>query len=185
MFGLGGRMEVKVITDAINNALNQRFGEEKWVLSVAYGNVYFDYAALERRKATHVEIENTASVALRKINGIAECFTRTEILSNQLPRTRVANSVALGFNAERNGDLVAVPKPFWVFGEASPLATTHGTPYSYDTHVPVIFYGAGIKAGIFSTLSSPLDIAPTLAALLKIEQPSNSIGQILAEALKK
>ena len=184
-FGLGGRMEVKEVTEAINNALNKQFGEEKWIASIVYGNVYFDYAALERRKASRVVAERVASEAIKKLKGIAECFTRTEILSGQLPHTRLAESVALGFNAERNGDLVAVPKPFWVFGEGSLMATTHGSPYSYDTHVPVIFYGAGVKAGLFTNLSSPLDIAPTLAAILKIEQPSNSIGQILSEAIKK
>jgi predicted AlkP superfamily pyrophosphatase or phosphodiesterase len=183
--GLGGRMEIKEITEAVTTALNQRFGEEKWVASVPYGNVYLDYAALARRQVAHADAEKVASEAVKKLKGIAECFTRTEILSGQLPRTRVANSVALGFNAERNGDLVAVPKPFWVFGEATPLATSHSTPYSYDTHVPVIFYGAGIKAGIFTTPSSPLDIAPTLSAILKIEQPSNSVGQILNEAIRK
>ncbi len=183
--GLGGRMKAQELTDTINNALNKRFGEEKWLASFTYGNVYFDYAALARRHASLTEAQNLVSEAVMGLKGIAEAFTRTDILAGRLPRTRVANSVALGFNAERNGDIVIVPKPFWVFGEALPSATTHGTPYSYDTHVPVIFYGAGIKAGIFSTPSSPLDIAPTLAAVLKIEQPSNSVGQILAEALKK
>jgi predicted AlkP superfamily pyrophosphatase or phosphodiesterase len=184
-FGLGGRMEIKEITEAVTTALNQRFGEEKWVASVPYGNVYLDYAALARRQVAHADAEQVACAAVKKLQGIAECFTRTDILSGQLPRTRLANSVALGFHAERNGDLVAVPKPFWVFGEATPLATSHSTPYSYDTHVPVMFYGAGIKAGIFTTPSSPLDIAPTLAAILKIEQPSNSVGQILNEAIRK
>ncbi len=182
-FGLGGRAETKEITDAISNALTQRFGEEKWIAAFTYGNVYLDYAALERRKASLSEAQLIVSAAAKKVRGVAESFTRTEILTGQLPRTRLADSVALGFQAERNGDVVIVPKPFWLFGELS--ATSHGTPYSYDTHVPVIFYGAGIQAGIFTTLSSPLDIAPTLSAVLKLEQPSNSVGQILSEAIKK
>lgn len=182
--GLGGRMETKEVIDTINNALSKRFGEEKWVAAFTYGNVFLEYAALEHRRASLTEAQNIASDAVKKIKGIAESFTRADIVNGRLPRTRVANSVALGFNTERNGDLVLVPKPFWVFGEASPSATTHGTPYSYDTHVPVMFYGAGIKAGSFTTPSSPLDIAPTLAAILKIEQPSNVVGKILSEALK-
>lgn len=183
--GLGGRMDIEEITKIINNALNKRFGTEKWVASVNYGNVYLDYGALERRHASLTEAQSIASEAVKELKGIAEAFTRADILAGRLPHTRVANSVALGFYAERNGDLVLVSKPFWVFGETAPLATTHGTPYSYDTHVPVIFYGAGIKAGVFTTPSSPLDIAPTLAAVLKIEQPSNVVGHILAEALKR
>ncbi len=178
-YGLGGRIESNDITAVINKTLSTRFGENKYIALVSYGNVYFDYAKLD--KILHAEAERIAAEAVRKINGVAECFTRTDILSGHLPRTRVANSVALGFNSERNGNLVIIPKPFWISGED---ATTHSTPYSYDTHVPVIFYGAGVKAGTFSVFSSPLDIAPTLATILKIEFPSNSVGQVLGEALK-
>ncbi len=178
-YGLGGRIDGNEITNVINKALSTRFGENKYIALVSYGNVYFDYARLS--KTSCAEAESIASEAIRNLRGIAECFTRTDILAGHLPRTRVANSVALGFNSERNGNLVIIPKPFWIGGED---ATTHSTPYSYDTHVPVIFYGAGVKAGTFSMFSSPLDIAPTLATILKIEFPSNSVGQVLGEALK-
>ncbi|MBS1811573.1 MAG: alkaline phosphatase family protein [Acidobacteria bacterium] len=182
-YGLGGRIEAKAISEITEAALNKQFGEDKWILSLVNGNIYFDYAALERRKASHEEVERVASAAIRQIPGIAECFTRTQILLGQLPQTAVARSVAGGFHPDRNGDLVIVPRPFFLAGET--IVASHGTPYSYDTHVPVIFYGAGIKAGNFTTASSPLDIAPTLAAILKIERPSNSIGQILADAMKQ
>ena len=182
-YGLGGRIEANAISEVTEAALNKRFGEDKWILSLTNGNIYFDYAALERRKASREEVETIASAAIRQIPGIAECFTRTQIVFGQMPQTAVARSIAEGFYPDRNGDLVIVPKPFYLAGES--IVASHGTPYSYDTHVPVIFYGAGIKAGIFTTVSSPLDIAPTLAAILKIEQPSNSVGQILSEAIKK
>jgi hypothetical protein len=99
-----------------------------------------------------------------------------------LPQNKIARGVANGFHPQRNGNLVVVPQPYFFIAEG--VTTTHGTPYIYDTHVPVIFYGAGIAAGSFSTVSSPADIAPTLASLLKIEIPSNSVGQILREAIK-
>ena len=178
-YGLGGRIDGNEITNVINKALSTRFGENKYIALVSYGNVYFDYTKLS--KPSCAEAEAIASEAVRNLRGIAECFTRTDILAGHLPRTRVANSVALGFNSERNGNLVIIPKPFWISGED---ATSHSTPYRYDTHVPVIFYGAGVKAGSFSQLISPLDIAPTLATMLKIEFPSNSVGQVLGEALK-
>jgi hypothetical protein len=90
--------------------------------------------------------------------------------------------VANGFHSQRNGNLVVVPQPFYFIAED--VTTTHGTPYLYDTHVPVIFYGQGIAAGSYSADSSPADIAPTLASLLRIEIPSNSVGRILSEAIK-
>lgn len=182
-YGLGGRIEAKAISEVAEAALNKRFGEDKWILSLSNGNIYFDYAALERRKASPEEAEIIASAAIRQVPGIAECFTRTQIAFGKMPQTAVARSVAEGFYPHRNGDLVIVPQPFFLAGET--IVASHGTPYSYDTHVPVIFYGAGVQAGIFTRLSSPLDIAPTLAAILRIEQPSNSVGHLLGEAIKK
>jgi len=181
-FGLGGRIEPKSIIDAIQNALNKSFGEEKWTLPLINGNVYFDETVIERRKVAVEEVERVASQAVTKIAGVAECFTRSQILSGRLPQTKIARSVANGFHAQRNGNLIVVPQPFFFIGEG--VTTTHGTPYVYDTHVPVIFYGAGVAAGSYHSASSPADIAPTLSALLKIEIPSNSVGRILSEAIK-
>jgi len=99
-----------------------------------------------------------------------------------MPNTLIARSVTNGFHTQRNGNLVIITQPFYFVGES--VTTTHGSPYKYDTHVPVIFYGAGIAAGSFHTVSSPADIAPTLAAFLKLETPSNAMGRILTEAFK-
>ena len=90
--------------------------------------------------------------------------------------------MANGFYSHRNGNLVVVPQPFFFIAEG--ITTTHGAPYTYDTHVPVIFYGEGIAPGTYYSDASPADIAPTLATLLKIETPSNCVGRILSEAIK-
>jgi len=185
--GHGGKLESKVLTDTIQKALVQRFGEDKWVLSFINGNIYLDETVIERRKLTAEEVENTAQAAVLKLPGYAECLTRSQLLTGQLPRTMIARSVANGFFPQRNGNLVVVPQPFFFFAEGrdGPVITTHGTPYSYDTHVPVIIYGAGVAPGLYYNESSPADIAPTLAALLQVQPPSNSIGRVLSEAFKK
>ncbi len=181
-FGYGGRIEAKSLTEAVQTALSKSFGEEKWVLAFVNGNVYLDEAAIERRKVAVEDVERAASQAVLKIAGVGEAFTRSQILAGRLPQTMIARSVANGFHAARNGNVVIVPQPFYFIGEG--VTTTHGTPYSYDTHVPVIFFGAGVAAGAFHTACSPADIAPTLAALLKIQVPSNNVGRILADAIK-
>lgn len=180
--GYGGRVEAKPIGDAVTAALNQRFGEEKWVIQTVNGNVYLDESAIARRKLDAAEVESIAAQAVTKLKGINMVFTRSDIITGKLPNNAIARSVANGFHAQRNGNLVIVTEPFYFVGESS--TTTHGSPYKYDTHVPVIFYGAGIAAGSFHSVSSPADIAPTLAALLKLETPSNSVGTILTEAIK-
>ena len=181
--GYGGRVSTKQVTDAIEAALDKQFGEEKWILSFTYGNAYLDEAAAARRKVSMEEVERAASQAVKTVPGVAEGFTHTQLLSGRLPANAIAQSVAKGFFGSRNGNLIVVPRPFYLL--ASTDAATHGSPYGYDTHVPVLFYGAGIAAGSHQTVSSPADIAPTLAALLKIEIPSNAIGRILTEALKQ
>lgn len=180
--GYGGRLEAKAITEAIQTALNARFGEEKWVQSFVNGNVYLDETILEKRKLNAKEVEALARTAIMKLPNIAECLTRSQISEGAIPQSMIARSVNYGFYAARNGNLVIVPQPFFFFGESS--LTTHGSPYSYDTHVPVLFYGAGIKAGYYHNDSSPADIAPTLASLLKLQPPSSAIGKILQEAFR-
>jgi predicted AlkP superfamily pyrophosphatase or phosphodiesterase len=181
--GLGGRLDAKAVTESIETALDRKFENEKWIVSAVNSNVYFDESMIERRKLSREEVETVACQAVLKIAGIGGCFTRTQIISGALPQTAVARSVTNGFNPQRNGNIVIVPQPFYIFGEGS--GTTHGTPYSYDTHVPLIFYGAGILPGVYYSACSPADIAPTLSALLKIEIPSNSIGRILSEAIAR
>lgn len=180
--GYGGRVEAKSATDTITATLNQRFGEEKWILNFVNGNVYLDEAAIARHKLDLAEVESVASQAVVKIQGIAAAITGTQIMTGRLPNSPIANSVVNGFFPLRNGNLIIVPRPFYIVGEN--ITATHGTPYSYDTHVPVILFAAGIAAGSYASVSSPADIAPTLSLLLKIEKPSNAVGRILTEAIK-
>lgn len=180
--GYGGRLEAKTLTDTIKGSLDKRFNNENWILSFVNGNVYLDEAVIDRRKLSPDEVERAACQAAMKMPGIAGCFTRSQIIAGELPDTKIARAVTNGFYAPRNGNLVIVPQPFFFFGEG--LGTTHGTPYSYDTHVPIIISASGIVPGAYLNVCSPADIAPTLAALLRIEAPSNSVGRILIEAMK-
>jgi arylsulfatase A-like enzyme len=82
----------------------------------------------------------------------------------------------------RGADLVIILEPYWLYG-AKGSGTTHGTPYNYDTHVPVIFMGARIKPGKYNQRVAPNDIAPTLATMLEVETPSGSSGRVLDEML--
>jgi hypothetical protein len=92
--------------------------------------------------------------------------------------TRVLN----GFNVSRSPDIFTVTDPYYMFNAGG---TTHGSPYGYDTHVPVAFLGAPwIHAGSYAGTVGVEDIAPTLATLLAIETPSGNTGRVLTEMLK-
>jgi arylsulfatase A-like enzyme len=178
----GGRIDPKVITTAVDSALDDRFGQENWVLDNVNGNIYFDYQAIARRRVDRGEVELVAKEAVLKIEGIADCFTRSQLLSGQFRPGMISTRVNNGFNAQRNGDLIYVLKPFYITRLWD--GTNHGTPYSYDTHVPVIFFGEAFASGSYAVACSPADIAPTLASILKIEPPSNAVGRVLTEALR-
>ena len=88
--------------------------------------------------------------------------------------------VIRGYSAKRSGDIAFIFEPNWVEYNRE-QGTDHGSPYTYDTHVPILFYGKGIKKGSSVQYHSVTDIAPTLSILLKIKFPSGCTGQPIAE----
>src|SRR6185436_20041562 len=137
---------------------------------------------IAEKKADPAEAERIAGEAALAENGVVNYFTRTQIVGGRMPAGPIARRVTNGFNRERSGDVWLITKPLWFFVEGE-LPTTHGSPYNYDTHVPVIFYGSGVRAGRYNADCSPSDIAPTLAAILGVEPPSNRTVRVLVEAL--
>ena len=147
-------------------------------------NIYFNYDALKR---DGVDVEEFSQVVVRaalSVPGIARCFTRLQLLRGATSVTDPIERRALhGFYPSRSGDVVMVAEPYKYIAET--ITATHGSPYSYDTHVPTIIMGAGVNPGRYLEAATPADIAPTLSALLRITAPSNSTGRVLVEALKK
>jgi arylsulfatase A-like enzyme len=82
---------------------------------------------------------------------------------------------------QRSGDLEIILEPFWMRATSG---TTHGTPYNYDAHIPLVIMGPPIKAGVYSDPVALNDLAPTLATLLNVQTPSGSSGRVLTEAIK-
>jgi arylsulfatase A-like enzyme len=177
----GGRVSVAQERDAVEKALNARFGTSKWIADFTDSSVYFDPDRITGRTVPRAEIENVAAEALRALPHVFRVYTRTQLLNGELMTDPVGVRVRNGFNAARSGDLTMIHDPYWITG--APGGTTHGSPFSYDNHVPVIFLGPGIRAGRYDENIIVNDIAPTLATMLEIETPSGSIGRVLDEML--
>src|ERR1044072_3245957 len=147
-------------------------------------NIYFNYDALKR---DGVDVEEFSQVVVRaalSVPGIARCFSRLQLLRGAPSVTDPIERRALhGFYPSRSGDVVMVAEPYKYIAET--ITATHGSPYSYDTHVPTIIMGAGVTPGRYLEPASPADIAPTLSAPLRITPPSNSTGRVLIEALRR
>jgi predicted AlkP superfamily pyrophosphatase or phosphodiesterase len=176
------RLSGREVSDAANKALGARFGEGKWVINFINDQLYLDQKLIAEKKADPAEAERVAGEAALAADGVVNYFTRTQIVGGRMPVGPVARRVTNGFNRERSGDVWLITRPLCFFAEGE-LPTTHGSAYNYDTHVPVILFGAGVRPGRYNGDCSPSDIAPTLAAILGIEPPSNRTGRVLVEAL--
>jgi predicted AlkP superfamily pyrophosphatase or phosphodiesterase len=148
------------------------------------GNIYFNYAALKRDGVNLDEVTRVARDAVLTVRGISRAFTRAQLLQGAVSITDpIERRVVHGFYPSRSGDLVVIQEPYKYLGDAIPA--THGTPYSYDTHVPLIIVAPGLVPGRYYDPASPADIAPTLSALLRTTPPSSAVGRILTEAIRK
>src|SRR5829696_7625489 len=147
-------------------------------------NIYFNYDALKRDGVNVEEFSQVVIRAALSVPGIARCFSRLQLLRGATSVTDPIERRALhGFYPARSGDVVMVAEPYKYIAET--ITATHGSPYSYDTHVPTIIMGQGVNAGRYLEAATPADIAPTLSALLRITAPTNSTGRVLVEALRK
>lgn len=187
----GSYVKVSEVMTAVRNRLRVRFGKSSerdttadYVQIYSNGQIYFNRSALERDGVQIEDAERIAGEAALTIPGVARYFTRTQLLNNSVSQgDAVARRVLHGYNARRSGDVVLISEPFRYLADYVAVAT-HGTPYSYDTHVPLVIMGGSIAHGLYRQPASPADIAPTLAALLAVQPPSSATGRVLTEALK-
>lgn len=119
---------------------------------------------------------------LQSVEGVAQVFSKAVLKQGAYNETGIKGMMVRGFNFKRSGDIAYQLEPHWISGGGA-QGTTHGSAYSYDTHVPILFYGKGIKQGASSSYHAITDIAPTLSVLLKIKFPSGCAGQPISEIL--
>jgi hypothetical protein len=169
-----------VALDAIQGALSERFGEGRWVAGASTAGAYLNRELIASKKLDEAQVEEAAATAARGVPQVLRVYTRAQVMAGKAGGDAVDDAVANGFFASRSGDVFIVMEPYWIDVEHG---TTHGSPFDYDTHVPVIFRGPGIKPGRYDGAVAPNDIAPTLATLLGVETPSGSAGRALAEML--
>jgi len=181
--GDAGRVDSAKLTVALNAALAAKFGPEKLAIAQSAPNWHLDYAAIDKLGMARVEVENAAAAFLRTQDGVAEVFTRSQFEADALGATRMGLLMRRAWNRELSGDLVVINKPNWYFSSGS-SGTSHGSPYAYDTNVPLLISGRKwIKPGYYGQYAETVDIAPTLAHLLRLRPPAGSEGRVLVEAL--
>ena len=176
----GGRLTNKELFGAIELALTARFGEGKWLMATAGSSPYLNYSLIEEKQLDPVEVRRVAAAAAMKVPHVARVYTRDQLLRGEVVNDLIGTRVLRGFNAQRSGDLEIILEPYWM---RQATGTTHGSPYNYDAHIPLIIMGRQVKMGRYPGRVALNDLAPTLAALIDVDAPAGSSGRVLTEAL--
>jgi hypothetical protein len=176
----GGRFDADP-SEAVQEALSARFGAGKWVAGTMEYGIYLDWKLIDQKKLSRREVVEAAAATVGALPHIFRAYTHDALLHGEVSHDFIGDRMTNGFFPPRSPDVFYLPDPYWLSGKSG---TTHGTPFGYDTHVPMIFMGQGIKPGVYNESVRPNDIAPTLATLLSVETPSGSVGRALSEILK-
>jgi predicted AlkP superfamily pyrophosphatase or phosphodiesterase len=175
-----GRVAASDVSKAVDDALAGVLGPGKYVGRVTYTDVYLLPGAYERMRDTPGAWDAVRR-ALPMVPGIERAYHAADLASPAATDDPVLRAARLSYYPPRSGDIVIVPRPYFILSSG---ATTHGTLYGYDSQVPVVLYGAGIRAGEYWSEATPADLAPTLAALAGVTM-SRAEGRVLSEALAR
>lgn len=179
----GGYLATASVKASMNDFLADKFNLKDLVL---HGNIYEVY--LDRKKITefHLDLEKVQRAAaqfLMDFEGVVYAYTATDLARNEYS-DGLAEKLQNGFYYPRSPDVLAIHKPGWM-GISGQIKTGHGSGYTYDTHVPLLWYGWHIPKGESSIPRKVINIAPTVAQLLSIPFPSGSTTEVVEEIFKR
>jgi len=176
-----GRLDPDEIVTIANKA-GKQFGIDEIVRFFYRPYLYLDDKKITAVKADRSEVELAIAKVLTDSDGIALAVPSSNLSARQT--NPLLKYVSRNFHASRSGDIYIIQEPYWFLFEKGPVAAMHGSPWRYDTHVPIIFAGPGIKAQKVHRLVHPVDVAPTMAAFLGMSPPGSSQGSLLIEVLQ-
>lgn len=174
------RINPTVLAQALTQELRKQFGGDV-TATLEELDVYLSGKSLEGGKTDGVAVRRAAAAWLAKQPSVVAAVARDDLFTAPDVGGHLA-PLRKGYFPERGGDVLYMLKPFTLlYTDAE--GTSHGTPYAYDSQVPVVFAGKGIKPGMYLTEMDPIDVAPTLAALMEMGMPASAEGKPRAEVL--
>jgi len=177
----------------LNKVLMERFGRDDLIATHSHPYLYLNMTAITEAKLDIDEVERFIADEVMKIPGIAYAQTRSDLLAGRISNSPLQVQIRRNFHPIRSGNIHMIQEHYWFLHSTDEaqkmgldgIAAIHGSPWVYDTYVPIFFAGNGILAQTITRRVSPTDIAPTIAKYLNIKFPSGSIGNPLDEVLIK
>jgi predicted AlkP superfamily pyrophosphatase or phosphodiesterase len=177
----GGSFELKQIVKDLNESIAQNFGVKKAIAYQTYYNISLNYTSIDSANADAEKIKQYIIQTLENTTGIYKAVDKSKLSTANIP-TVIKERLINGNFPNRSGDIQVIPLPQWM--RDTPKGTDHSVWNAYDAHIPLVWYGWGIKKGSTHRETYITDIAATLAALLTIQMPNGCIGHVITEVIK-
>ena len=161
--------------------MKYKYGITNLVKDISNSQIFLDHKVMDNLDLSAKEIQETLAAELLRYKDINRVYTANQMTHSEYTRG-IPYLLQKGYHQKRSGDILLVFNPATI--DYPVTGSTHGSPYNYDTHVPLIFYGKGIKKGNTLLRTEIPDIAPTIAALLGIAFPNGTSGKPISEVLE-
>ena len=177
-----GVFPIDTVMKQLEARLSQQFGDGEWLLSYENMQLYLNNKLINERKTNRAELKSSIKQFLSGMEGVARVLD-LENLENELVEASFKKAISNGYYPKRSGELYVQFEPAWFEGMTK--GTTHGTVYPYDTHIPLVWMGWNIKPGEDHNDVHMTDIAPTVAAMLHIQEPNGNVGKVIGGVVGK
>jgi len=182
-----GNWEDAACLKKLNQVLADKYKTEKLIINLDNYQVNFNNAAIRKANIAINEVKQDCIQYLQKQPEIAFAIDMQKVSDSTIP-AELKGRIINGYNLANSGTIQIILKPAYYTGHGSgdggPTGTTHGTWNPYDSHIPMVFMGWGVKHGALAREVHMTDIAPTISSLLHIQAPNGSIGHPVVEVLK-
>jgi predicted AlkP superfamily pyrophosphatase or phosphodiesterase len=184
-----GRINPSEIGKATEDRLQEIYGspgkDKQWIASWGNASIYLGNEFWEKTKTNPREAYNVLKEGLLNVDGIAAAYSRLDIENNV--EGEYLDFVKKAFESERSGDVIFIQKPNWLFNyrDGNSTGTSHGSPFEYDTHVPMLFYGEKIIPGNYDDGVGTADIAISIGKMIGVEMPGERDGESFISFFKE
>ena len=173
-----GSLNTKTMMTELTDFVNQKYGQGDWISNFSNQQIFLNRELIAEKELSLEAVQNEVANFILKFDGVKETYI-AEDLKRYEYTTGFKHLLQMGYNHKSAGDVMVIMEPAWLANAGK--GTTHGTGYTYDTNVPIVFYGWGVKPGSSSRYATITDIAPTLSMMLKTRIPNGATGQPIVE----